>query len=198
MPTAYLDLAISIALDLAILILLAFVFYYRRHHQREFAVAISIMNITLFALAGALASYTLSLGVGFALFSVISIMRLRSDTAGWIEMTYLLMALATGLIVGLPGYSIVDKAIYGGILVLAIFVIDSQFLLREKRVVRVNATVDFFEMDSEKLKSRAEKLVLHRVDEVNVKSFVVEPPSMKLEIRYNEQIQLAETDVEQA
>lgn len=198
MPTAYLDLAISIGLDLAILILLAFVFYYRRHHQREFAVAISIMNIVLFALAGALASYTLSLGVGFALFSVISIMRLRSDTAGWIEMTYLLIALATGLIVGLPGYSIVDKAIYGGILVLAIFVIDSQFLLREKRVVRVNATVDFFEMDSDRLKARAEKLVLHRVDEVNVKSFVVEPPSMKLEIRYNEQIQLAETDVEQA
>jgi hypothetical protein len=197
-PTAYLDLAISIGLDLAILILLAFVFYYRRHHQREFAVAISIMNIVLFALAGALASYTLSLGVGFALFSVISIMRLRSDTAGWIEMTYLLIALATGLIVGLPGYSIVDKAIYGGILVLAIFVIDSQFLLREKRVVRVNATVDFFEMDSDRLKARAEKLVLHRVDEVNVKSFVVEPPSMKLEIRYNEQIQLAETDVEQA
>jgi hypothetical protein len=197
-PTAYLDLAISIALDLAILILLAFVFYYRRHHQREFAVAISIMNIVLFALAGALASYTLSLGVGFALFSVISIMRLRSDTAGWIEMTYLLIALATGLIVGLPGYSIVDKAIYGGILVLAIFVIDSQLLLRDKRVVRVNATVDFFEMDSDRLKDRVEKLVLHRVDEVNVKSFVVEPPSMKLEIRYNEQIQLAETDVEQA
>ena len=194
MPTAYLDLAISIGLDLAILILLAFVFYYRRHHQREFAVAISIMNIVLFALAGALASYTLSLGVGFALFSVISIMRLRSDTAGWIEMTYLLIALATGLIIGLPGYSIVDKAIYSGILVLAIFIIDSPWLLRDRTVVRVNATVDFFEMDSELLKERVESVVLHQVDEVRVKSFVVEPPSMKLEIRYNEQIQVHKTD----
>lgn len=181
-------------MDLAVLILLAFVFYYRRHHQREFAVAIAIMNIVLFALAGALASYTLSLGVGFALFSVISIMRLRSDTAGWIEMTYLLIALATGLIVGLPGYSLVDKAIYGGILVAAIFLIDSQWLLRDRTVVRVNANVDFFEMDAEALKARAEQLVLHQVDEVNVKSFVVEPPSMKLEIRYNEQIRIGKTD----
>ena len=183
-------------MDLAVLILLAFVFYYRRHHQREFAVAIAIMNITLFALAGALASYTLSLGVGFALFSVISIMRLRSDTAGWIEMTYLLIALATGLIVGLPGYSIVDKAIYAGILVLAIFVIDSQLLLRESRVVRVNANVDFFEMDSASLRARVEQLVKHKVDEITVKSFVVEPPSMKLEIRYNAQLAVESADAE--
>ena len=181
-------------MDLAVLILLAFAFYYRRHHQREFAVAIAIMNIVLFALAGALASYTLSLGVGFALFSVISIMRLRSDTAGWIEMTYLLIALATGLIVGLPGYALADKAIYGGILVAAIFVIDSPWLLRDRTVVRVNATVDFFEMDAESLKARVENLVQHQVDEVNVKSFVVEPPSMKLEIRYNEKIQISKTD----
>ena len=61
-------------------------------------------------------------------------------------------------------------------------------------MVRVNATVDFFEMDAESLKARVENLVQHQVDEVNVKSFVVEPPSMKLEIRYNEKIQISKTD----
>jgi hypothetical protein len=89
-------------LDLIALTLLSYVFYYRRHANREMTVAISVINITLFSLAGALATFTLSLGVGFALFSVISILRLRSETAGWREMAYLLVSLSTGMILGLP------------------------------------------------------------------------------------------------
>ena len=98
----------SLLLDLASLVLLSYVFYYRRHNNREMTVAISVINITLFSLAGALASFTLSLGVGFALFSVISIIRLRSDTAGWADMGYLLVALSTGMILGLPGFGLVE------------------------------------------------------------------------------------------
>ena len=126
----------AFALDMVSIVLLAFVFYYRRHKNRDMTIAIAIINVALFALAGALASFTLSLGVGFALFAVISIIRLRSDEAGWIEMAYLLTGLSVGLILGLPGYSLAVQTIYAAILVLAIFLIDHPKLLSSARSKR--------------------------------------------------------------
>ena len=126
----------AFALDIVSIVLLAFVFYYRRHKNRDMTIAIAIINVALFALAGALASFTLSLGVGFALFAVISIIRLRSDEAGWIEMAYLLTGLSVGLILGLPGYSLAVQSIYATILVVAIFIIDHPKLLASARSKR--------------------------------------------------------------
>ncbi|MEY3663224.1 MAG: hypothetical protein RI919_740 [Actinomycetota bacterium] len=144
----YLPFILSLTLDLVSVFLLAYVFYYRRHHNRDMLVAIAMINrdmlvaiaminVTLFSLAGALASFTLSLGVGFALFAVISIIRLRSDEAGWIEMTYLLVSLATGLILGLPGFSLVQQAIYASVLVAAMFALDHPRLLGSSKVRKI-------------------------------------------------------------
>ena len=93
------DFLLAFALDLGSVAVLSYLLYYRRHRDREMALAISSINITLFALTGALGAVTLPLGVGFALFAVISVIRLRSDTAGWIEMAYLLAGLLVGFIV---------------------------------------------------------------------------------------------------
>ncbi|MEY4348030.1 MAG: hypothetical protein RIS43_449, partial [Actinomycetota bacterium] len=65
----------ALGVDLLSIILLAYLLYYRRYGDREMTIAIATINVTMFALAGALASFTLSLGVGFALFAVISVIR---------------------------------------------------------------------------------------------------------------------------
>ena len=177
----------SLALDLLSVILLSYVFYYRRHHNREMLVAISIINVTLFSLAGALASFTLSLGVGFALFAVISIIRLRSDEAGWIEMTYLLVSLSTGLILGLPGFSLVQQAIYASVLVAAMFALDHPRLLGNSKVRKINITLDGTDLGSD-LKARVEAMLGRGVDEVTIKSVTATPPATKVEIRFKESI----------
>jgi hypothetical protein len=179
----------SLLLDVAALVLLSYVFYYRRHANREMTVAISVINITLFALAGALATFTLSLGVGFALFSVISIIRLRSDTAGWHEMAYLLVSLSTGLILGLPGYSIIEKLIYASVLVLAMLIIDSPRLFGRKSLRRISLSLEGSNVDSAYLKNTVEALLSITVDEVNVKSVSAPagaPASTKVEVVYRE------------
>ena len=182
----YLPFFLSLALDLASVVLLSYVFYYRRHHNREMLVAISIINVTLFALAGALASFTLSLGVGFALFAVISIIRLRSDEAGWVEMAYLLVGLSVGLILGLPGYSLVEKSIYASMLVVAMFVIDHPNLLIRKRIRKLSLTLDGTNIGDGTLKQRVEEMLGREVDEVSVKNVVAMPPTTKVEVRYTE------------
>ena len=185
----YVPFFLSLVLDLVSMGLLAYVFYFRRHKNRDMFVAISIINVTLLALAGALASFTLSLGVGFALFAVISIIRLRSDEAGWVEMAYLLVSLSVGLILGLPGYSLVEKCIYASVLVLAMWIIDHPTLLIKRRVRKISLTIDGVNLDEVALKVAVEELVGRSVDEVTVKSVALTPPSTKVEIRYSEKAQ---------
>ena len=182
----YVPFLLSLLIDLVSVGLLSYVFYFRRHKNRDMFVAISIINVTLFSLAGALASFTLSLGVGFALFAVISIIRLRSDEAGWVEMAYLLVGLSVGLILGLPGYSLFEKCIYATVLVVAMFVIDHPTLFIKRRIRKVSLSLDGISLDEATLKATVESLVGRPVDEVTVKSLTLVPPTTKVDVRYTE------------
>jgi hypothetical protein len=174
----------ALLLDVISTFLLSYVFYYRRHRNREMTIAIAVINIALFSLSGALASYTLSLGVGFALFAVISIIRLRSDEAGWLEMAYLLAGLSVGLILGLPGFALTVQAIYSTILILAVYLIDHPKLLAPSKARKITLTVDFVETDTPELVNRVSKIVGGKVLKIETKAMVVSPPSMKLDVRY--------------
>ena len=174
----------ALAVDLLSIILIAYVMYYRRYRKRDMTVAIAVINIVLFALGGALAAFTLSLGVGFALFAVISVIRLRSDTAGWLEMSYMLVGLAVGLILGLPTYSLPTQIMYAVTLMLALVLIDNPWILPIRGKETMNVSVDFVETDLEALRTRLTEQLALEVTEVAIKSIVVQPPSMKLDVKF--------------
>ena len=176
----------AFALDLGSVAVLSYALYYRRHRDRDMAIAISSINITLFALTGALGAVSLPLGVGFALFAVISVIRLRSATAGWIEMAYLLAGLGIGLIIGLLGVDIWTKAAYTLFLVGMLAVIDNKrFLSRpEMRVIQVS--LEGTNIEDGTLKPRVEALLGREIEEVVVKNIVAVPPSTKVQVTYRE------------
>lgn len=179
----------SLGVDLVVVVLLAFVLFYRRHKDREMAIAIAAINITLWALTGALASYTLSLGVGFALFAVISVIRLRSTTASWISMAYLLVGLGSGLIIGLTGYDIWFKIEYSAFLVAVMTLVDSRFLLRKGGNAhmasnKTKVTLDGGNIDPDSLTSRVESLLGVEVVNIKVNQVTDEPVKTKLEVTY--------------
>lgn len=204
----FVSFLLAFVIDVVSVAILSYALYFRRHRDRDMAIAISSINITLFALTGALASYTLSLGVGFALFAVISVIRLRSSTAGWIEMSYLLVGLAIGLIVGLTGFGNVEKALYTAFLLTVMTIIDNKFswnrrvfaalfkspgqffgLLRSKDVSRVVAlTLDGTNVEADPLRARVEELLGRQVDTVVVKSITSNPAQTKLQVTYREQV----------
>lgn len=175
--------SIALLIDIFSIALLAYLVYFRRYRNREMTVAIAAINITLFALGGALASFTLSLGVGFALFAVISVIRLRSDTAGWIEMSYLLVGLAIGLILGLPTYSLQTQVLYAGTLILALLLIDNPKILPIRGRETMTVTIDFVETDTTALRQRLNETLKLEVADISIKSITVQPPQMKLDIR---------------
>ena len=161
----------SLTLDLVVVALLAFVLFYRRHRDRDMAIAIAAINITLWALTGALASYTLSLGVGFALFAVISVIRLRSSTASWVSMAYLMVGLGSGLIIGLTGFSIVEKIEYAGFMVLVMAIVDSKYFLRRDQDDSVlSITLEGTNIDPASLKQRVEAILNVNTVDIKVRS----------------------------
>ena len=180
-----LDFFASLGVDLVVVALLAFVLFYRRHRDREMAISIAAINITLWALTGALASYTLSLGVGFALFAVISIIRLRSSTASWVSMAYLMVGLGSGLISGLTGFSLMEKVEYSAFLVLVMAIVDSKYFLRGQRDdEKTMLTLEGTNLDPDFLHSKVEELLNVAAVSVKVKAVSLVPASTKIEVTY--------------
>lgn len=179
---------LAFALDLASVAALSYLLYFRRHRDHEMAVAISAINLTLFALTSALASYTLSLGVGFALFAVVSVIRLRSDTAGWIEMSYLLLGLSVGLIVGLTGFPIEEKAIYTAFLVAMMAIVDNTKFLSKTAVRTISITLEGTQIPEGSLKPRVEELIGREVDKVVVKAITSQPSATRVQASYREKV----------
>lgn len=178
----YPQLLLSLGIDLVLLYLLAYVFFYRRHKRRDVFVAISLINVTLFVLGGALGTFTISIGVGFALFSVISIFRLRSETLGWNEIVYLLVSLAMGLNLGLPAYDLPVQTIYAVILVLAVYIVDHPKVLANQPTQQFFLVTDYVEIDSAALKTKVEAQLGHSVKKIKIRNVTTTPASMKLEI----------------
>ncbi len=181
-PIDYPLLLSTLGINLVLIYLVAYVFFYRRHKRRDIFVAICLVNITLFVLGGALGTFTISIGVGFALFSVISIFRMRSTTLGWTEITYLLVALAMGLTLGLPAYDVAVQSLYAGLLVFAVFVVDHPRVLPQKVAQRFSLTTDYVEIEEAALKARVEQQLGYSVQKIQVKAVTTTPVGMKLEV----------------
>ena len=149
------------------------------------AISIAAINITLWALTGALASYTLSLGVGFALFAVISIIRLRSSTATWVSMAYLMVGLGSGLIIGLTGFNLMEKVEYATFMVAVMAVVDSRYFLRGQRDdEKTSLSFEGTNLDPDYLKARVEEVLNVDTVSIKVKSVSLTPANTKVDIIY--------------
>ena len=77
--------------------------YSRRHSGRELLMVYTCFNVGLFAALTAITNGDFPAGVGFGLFGVLSIIRLRSRAFSSAEIGYFFLALVLALVNGLPG-----------------------------------------------------------------------------------------------
>lgn len=146
MDLQILHLARDLALNIAGIIALAYGLYFRRHGRRELLVGYVAFNICLFSVAAALGSAaSVTIGFGFGLFAVLSIVRLRSDEANSAEIGYTMSALVLGLLMGLPEMQFLLKVIFAVLIVTAMFVVDSPNLipvgLSQRHRVRIERVI---------------------------------------------------------
>lgn len=92
----------SLGLDILIVTVLAFGLYYRRNRKLDLAGSFVAVNIGVFALVSLLAGMpSAAMGLGFGLFGILSIVRLRSAAIRHDEVGYYLVALVLGLVNGM-------------------------------------------------------------------------------------------------
>ncbi|MEU1075896.1 MULTISPECIES: DUF4956 domain-containing protein [unclassified Streptomyces] len=124
-------LTAHLGLDLTAICLLTFAIYYPRHRRRDLVPAYLALNVALFTIVAALAEVGGSGGMalGFGLFGVLSIIRLRSDAVQHEEVAYYFTTLVLGLLCGLPHLGFWLAATLSAVLLLVVYTADHPRLL---------------------------------------------------------------------
>lgn len=152
------DLIRDLALNLVAAIVLVYGVYFRRHRRRDLVLGYMAFNLSLFTVAAALGSSSpINVGVGFGIFAVLSIVRLRSDESTQAEIGYTMVALVLGLLMGLPGLEFQVKLLFAVLLVAGMAIADHPALLPPDRHQRFRVTIDRIETDMDALRELIEE-----------------------------------------
>lgn len=176
------ELPLMIALDLIAVAAMTFALYFPRHRRRDMVVAYLVVNIGLLAVTTALAGAGVSAALGFGLFAVLSIIRLRSAELDQPEIAYYFASLTLGLLGGL----VLTPAWLAPTLMLtvlaALFIGDHPRLFGRYRVQVV--TLDAAYTDEVELVGRLEQLLNARVHRVAVRRIDLVEATTVVEVRY--------------
>jgi hypothetical protein len=143
-------------------------------------------NVSLFVVSAALSSSTtLNVGVGFGLFAVLSIVRLRSDEATQSEIGYTMVSLVIGLMTGLPGLSTDIKIVFSTLLVVTMFIIDHPLLIKPQQYQKLRIELDRIITDESELQSFVETRIAGSVKRLTVLEIDFVRETMRLDVRAN-------------
>ncbi|NUP67003.1 MAG: DUF4956 domain-containing protein [Nonomuraea sp.] len=152
-------------MDLVAVTVLAYGLYYRRHHRRDLLFAYVALNVGIFAVVSLLLVQRVDLAVGFGLFGVLSIIRLRSSEITQQEIAYYFVAIVLGLVNGIASELPLTALFLDAVLLAVVYVADHPRLLGRTRQQVV--TLDVVHADPTLLKadleSRLRARVLHYV-----------------------------------
>jgi Domain of unknown function (DUF4956) len=195
MFTVYADYAIDLGVDLLAVFLLAYVLYFRRHRRADLLLAYVSLNIGIFVAMSLLNTVRVDIALGFGLFAILSIIRLRSSAVTQQEVAYYFVALVLGLANGL---GLDDRWLVAGVnalLLLTMAIVDSRPL--RDRARRLDVTLDVVHADDATLVADLERRLGGRVTHhvVNEVDYVRE--TMVVDVRYHAGSRLAQPSVDE-
>jgi hypothetical protein len=170
MFTMYADYAVDLGVDLIAIFLLAYALYFRRHRRADLLLAYVALNIGVFVAISLLSTARLDVALGFGLFAILSIIRLRSSAVTQQEVAYYFVALVIGLVNGLDMDDQLLVALINALLLVTMLVVDSSSL--RDRARRMDVTLDVVHADDAALVADLERrlggqVMHHQVNEVD-------------------------------
>ena len=106
---AFIDYGMGFIINLTIIIIIVRFIYYPRQRSKDYVFTFFAFNTIIFFVMNLLNDSSISLGAGFGLFAIFSILRYRTDTIPIREMTYLFVVTAlpviNSVLLGLDDYS---------------------------------------------------------------------------------------------
>src|SRR4249920_2703321 len=167
MFNGYAEIATDLIVNIAAIFLLAYVLYFRRHRRADLLLSYVALNIGIFVAISLLTTVRVDIALGFGLFAILSIIRLRSTSVTQQEVAYYFVALVLGLV---NGMDIPDRRLVvmiNVVLLGAMAIVDSRGL--RERTRRMDVHLDVVHADDASLVADLERrlggTVLHH--EVN-------------------------------
>lgn len=134
----YSGVAASLVLDLVVIFLMTHFLYFRRHWRADLLLSYVALNIGIFVTMSVLTQVRVDIAVGFGLFAILSIIRLRSSAVTQQEVAYYFLALVLGL---LNGLGVPDRGLVVAmnvVLLLVMLVFDSKLVRDRSRRMDVH------------------------------------------------------------
>ncbi|KII00043.1 permease [Streptomonospora alba] len=173
---------LALAVDVVAIVVLACAIYYRRHRRADLMFAYIALNTGIFAVCTLLMAQQAGLALGFGLFGVLSIIRLRSDEISQREVGYYFIALALGLVNALGADSLLVMAGLDLLLLGTMYAADHPALTGRARrrvivldVVHEDDTALRADLER-RLRAPVRRMVVERVDYVR--------ETMVVDVRY--------------
>jgi hypothetical protein len=178
------DLALRLGIDLVAVAALVYGLFHPRHRRMDLVVVYVLFNVGVFLALSVIVAGELSMGVGFGLFAVLSIVRLRSEPYSNRELAYFFVALVIGLVcaldIGHPAYA----GLLSAVALLAAWAIDHPRLNRPTR--RLEITLDRAIGDEAALRAHLRERLCAPVLDVTVRELDYVRETMRIEVRLGE------------
>jgi hypothetical protein len=174
--------SVPFVLDLAAISILAFGLYFPRHRRRDLVVAFIGVNVGVLAVAEAFTSSAVTAGLGFGLFGVLSIIRLRSTELDQQEVAYYFVALALGVLGGVPVTPewLVPALMVGLLATIAVADHPSLFVGYRSQVI----TLDQAWTDEAGLRARLEAMLGAEVHRATIRKTDLVEDTTVVDVRY--------------
>ena len=175
---------LGIGIDLVAISILVFGLYFPRHRRRDLVIAYLMINLGLVAVTSALVAEETTISIGFGLFAVLSLLRLRSAELDQQEIAYYLAAMTLGLIGALPITPIWISAALMAIILIGLAIGDHPRLFGRYRVQVI--TLDEAITSEALLRVRLEELLSATVHQIRVRRTDLIEDSTVVEVRYEQ------------
>jgi hypothetical protein len=165
-PQGYVEMLPRLCVDLIAVSIFSLVIFQRRHNRPDLVVAFICFNVGLFAVMSTISTRTLDPGLGFGLFGLLSIIRLRSEPFSNVELGYFFIVLVLALLTGISGTPLLPAVGLTILVVLIAALIDGQSQTTTVRSRTV--TLDTVQSDPNAVRSLVEQLHGVRVVDVDI------------------------------
>jgi hypothetical protein len=179
---AYGDVLPRLGVDLVAITALVYGLFYPRHRRMDLVVVYALFNIGLFLALLVIAGGELSMGVGFGLFAVLSIVRLRSEPFSNRELAYFFVALVLALVCAIDLGSLTYAALLASVALVAAWAIDHPRLSKPTR--RLEVTLELVFADDEALRRHLEERLNAEIRELSVLEIDYVRETTRVEVRY--------------
>lgn len=176
------DVLLRMAIDVAAIAVLVGALFHPRHRRMDLVVVYAMFNVGLFLALVVISGGEVSMGVGFGLFAVLSIVRLRSEPFSNRELAYFFVALVIALVcaidLGSPAYA----GLLAGLALLAAWIIDHPRLSPPGQ--RLEVTLELVFADHDTLTRHLEERLNARLTELKVFEIDYVRETTRAEVRY--------------